>query len=316
MGRQQSVLNPGNLQKSSLLEGWQHTMAKPCEGLHISCIKGLNGGQWSFRSEGPPAFSINILLKGRIQTAFNEGEVMRAEAGSVLLMLSDRHSAGWNIFESQSKDIFCLVSIYLSPMALFSLTGLEIEELRQRTTILSANRKNTDSLLTVLPASSVLQRISSDLLNFIFSYPDDFFSRDLYLRAKAMEMVAHFLRENVSRAKQSIPIPSDRSRLLEAHALLERNYVEDWTVSTLAKTVGLNEKRLQAGFRALYGCSVHTCLSKIRLNAAASLLQKGCSVTDTAAYCGYASLSHFSRAFSKHSGITPKQYAMGFCNQK
>nr|WP_246261829.1 AraC family transcriptional regulator [Azoarcus taiwanensis] len=92
---------------------------------------------------------------------------------------------------------------------------------------------------------------------------------------------------------------------------MEKHYAQEWTVQSLARAVGLNEKRLQQGFRALYGCAVHACLTRIRLNAAIAMLKRGTSVTETAACCGFANLSHFSRMFRGHTGITPKQCALG-----
>ena len=108
-----------------------------------------------------------------------------------------------------------------------------------------------------------------------------------------------------------LPVPGDRQRLIEARALLEQNYGQEWSLQSLARAVGLNEKRLQQGFQALYGCSVHACLTRIRLNAAVAMLKRGTSVTETAACCGFANLSHFSRMFRGHTGITPKQCALG-----
>ncbi|MDR1423796.1 MAG: helix-turn-helix domain-containing protein [Azoarcus sp.] len=61
----------------------------------------------------------------------------------------------------------------------------------------------------------------------------------------------------------------------------------------------------------MFGSSVHACLTRIRIDVAVSMLLRGVSVTETAAACGFASLSHFSRMFHSHTGISPKQYALG-----
>ncbi|WP_302553841.1 helix-turn-helix transcriptional regulator [Comamonas kerstersii] len=126
-----------------------------------------------------------------------------------------------------------------------------------------------------------------------------------------MEAIACFIQENLEQAEMPLPVPGDRQRLIEARALLEQNYGQEWSLQSLARAVGLNEKRLQQGFQALYGCSVHACLTRIRLNAAVAMLKRGTSVTETAACCGFANLSHFSRLFRTHTGISPKQCALG-----
>lgn len=124
-------------------------------------------------------------------------------------------------------------------------------------------------------------------------------------------MIACFLRENITQQQITLPVPADRALLNEARLMLEKSYGEEWTVQSLSRQIGLNEKRLQSGFHALFGCSVHACLTRIRLDAAVAMLKRGASVTETAASCGFGNLSHFSRIFRHHTGVSPKQCALG-----
>ena len=126
-----------------------------------------------------------------------------------------------------------------------------------------------------------------------------------------MEAIACFLSENITRQEAALPVPGDRRRLFEAREMLEASYAQDWKVSSLARAVGLNENRLQTGFQALFGVSVHACLIRIRIDAAVRMLMGGASVTDTAYAVGFSHLSHFSRTFRNHTGVSPKQCAMG-----
>ncbi|THF64802.1 helix-turn-helix transcriptional regulator [Pseudothauera nasutitermitis] len=312
----QPALDPSKLEEDGLTgvrEDWRHAMHvyQPCEGLHISCINGRPGSKWDFRAEGPPAFSVNILLEGRIQTAFDDGAVLNAQASSAILMASGQHTSGWDVLDGKSDGIFRMVSIHMPQTAMDSLTGLQMDNLRKRVCTIAGDQPHIDAFLGVAPASSSLQRVAYDLLGFGCTYPGPCISRDLYLRAKALEAIACFLRENLAQQEMTLPVPADRPRLIEARALLERTYGEDWSVQSLARVVGLNEKRLQSGFQALFGCSVHACLTRIRIDAAVTLLQRGISVTETASTVGFANLSHFSRVFRSHTGISPKQCALG-----
>ena len=108
-----------------------------------------------------------------------------------------------------------------------------------------------------------------------------------------------------------LPVPADRQRLLQAKSRLESSYGQNWTVPALASAVGLNEKRLQSGFQSLFGLSIHAQLTQIRMDAAADMLAKGASVTETAYAVGFSSLSHFSKAFRSIRGMAPKQWALG-----
>lgn len=313
---EQPTLEPRKLQEEGLShvhEKWRHAihMYQPCEGLCISCINGRPGNNWAFQAEGPPAFSVNILLEGRMQAAFDDGAVLDARAGSAILMATGQYATGWDVLDGKSESTFRMVSIHMPQTAMGNLTGLNMDDLRQRACAIAGNQNHIDAFLGVTHTSSSLQRIAGELLGFGCSYPGACISRDLYLRAKAFEIIACFLRENLTQQPPMLPVPADRPRLTEARALLEQNYGNEWSVQTLAHAVGLNEKRLQAGFQALYGISVHACLTRIRIDAAITLLQRGTSVTETAALVGFAHLSHFSRMFRNHTGISPKQCALG-----
>jgi len=311
-----SALEPSTLRADGLEgvhEGWKHAMNmhRPHEGLCINCINGRPGSEWSFRAEGPPAFSVNILLEGRMQAAFDDGAVLDAQANSTILMATGQHAAGWDVLDDKPEGAFRMVSIHVPQAAMASLTGLQMDDLRRRMYTTAGEQRHVDAFLGVIPASSSLRRVACDLIGFSCIDPGPRISRNLYLHAKALEAIACFLRENLTWHEMTLPVPADRPRLLEARALLEQTYGEDWSVLSLARAVDLNEKRLQSGFQALFGNSVHACLARIRIDAAATLLLRGVSVTETAATCGFSSLSHLSRMFRSHTGISPKQYALG-----
>ncbi|TBV08102.1 helix-turn-helix transcriptional regulator [Stutzerimonas kirkiae] len=312
----QPALEPTQLQQDGLQsvdERWRHAMYlhQPCEGLYVSCINGRPASQWAFRAEGPPAFSINILLEGRIQTALDDGSVLDVRSGSAILMASGQHVSGWDVLDGKSEGAFRLASIHIPQAVMSSLTGLEMDELRSRAHAIGGSQSHIDAFLAAIPASSGLRRVASDLIGLSSGHPGACLARDLYLRAKAFEAIACFVQENLTRRQAALPVPGDRARLVEARALLEQGYEQNWTLQTLSRAVGLHEKRLQSGFQALFGGSVHACLTRIRINAAITQLQRGVSVTETAFNCGFANLSHFSRVFRSHTGLSPKQCAMG-----
>lgn len=316
----QPAFEPCKLQECGLTgvpEEWQPVVHvhQPCEGLYITCLNGRPGTQWAFRSEGASAFSMNMLLEGRMQTAFDDGSVLDAGAGSVTLMASGEYAAGWNVLDGKAESAFRMVNIHLPQQHMNRLIGLAMDELRTRMHTKFASQQHIDASLGVMAASGNLRRVAGDLLGFACTYPGPCLSRDLYLRAKAFEALACFLQENLAEHEPSLPVPADRPRLIEARALLERCHGNEWSVQLLARTVGLNEKRLQSGFQALFGCSVHACLTHIRINAAIAMLRSGASVTETAGAVGFSSLSHFSRVFRTQTGLAPKQCAQGLVRQ-
>ena len=77
----------------------------------------------------------------------------------------------------------------------------------------------------------------------------------------------------------------------------------------LAIAVGLTEKRLNAGFRLLFGTTVFEALRNERLEHARQALQsERVSLKDVAFRVGYNHVANFSTAFSARFGATPRQY--------
>ena len=56
----------------------------------------------------------------------------------------------------------------------------------------------------------------------------------------------------------------------------------------------------------MYGTTIFDFFQSQRMEHAKYLLyEKGCSVTEVSASLGYSSISHFSTAFKKHTGLKP-----------
>jgi transcriptional regulator GlxA family with amidase domain len=94
--------------------------------------------------------------------------------------------------------------------------------------------------------------------------------------------------------------------VLNIIALMEENLEAPPTRATLAARVNLSVRQLERHFVKHLGMSVAHMFLTIRLDHAAHLLRTtGTSVTDVALACGFASSSHFSRAFKAHFGSSP-----------
>ena len=91
-------------------------------------------------------------------------------------------------------------------------------------------------------------------------------------------------------------------------------FVQEWDV--LAQKAGYRARELadlcQASLRTLeryfqkhYGVTVSEWLRELRLNQAYSVLKTGKSVKEVAFEHGYKQVSHFSREFKSHFGVSP-----------
>lgn len=99
---------------------------------------------------------------------------------------------------------------------------------------------------------------------------------------------------------------SERDKIQEARLILDRNIDQPHTIRELARKVAINECYLKKGFKTIVGKTIHEYQQELRINKAKGLLQQeGRSVTDVANILGFSSISHFSTAFKRVTGMKP-----------
>ncbi|HSC53726.1 MAG TPA: AraC family transcriptional regulator [Phnomibacter sp.] len=97
-----------------------------------------------------------------------------------------------------------------------------------------------------------------------------------------------------------------REAIAKARELLLKHIGDPITIKELARKVATNECYLKKGFKEMFGTTIFDFYQSQRMEHAKYLLyDKGLSVTDVSALLGYSSISHFSTAFKKHTGIKP-----------
>jgi AraC family transcriptional regulator len=99
---------------------------------------------------------------------------------------------------------------------------------------------------------------------------------------------------------------SDREKIMKAREILIQHIGEPITIKELSRKVAINECYLKKGFKELFGTTVFDFYQNQRMEHARYLLyEKGLSVTEVSMMLGYSSISHFSTAFKKHTGLKP-----------
>lgn len=96
----------------------------------------------------------------------------------------------------------------------------------------------------------------------------------------------------------------------EAVTYMEKHYNNDrLTVEEVADVCRLNRSYFSRLFREKMGCPPQEFLIRLRLSKAAEMMTASrASIGSIAAMCGYANQLHFSRAFRKHYGISPREW--------
>ena len=99
---------------------------------------------------------------------------------------------------------------------------------------------------------------------------------------------------------------ADRDKITKAREVLLQHIGEPLTIKELSRKVAINECYLKKGFKEMFGTTIFDFYQSQRMEHAKYLLyDKGLSVTEVSMLLGYSSISHFSTAFKKHTGIKP-----------
>ena len=99
---------------------------------------------------------------------------------------------------------------------------------------------------------------------------------------------------------------ADREKIIRSREILLQHIGEPLTIKELSRKVAINECYLKKGFKELFGTTIFDFYQSQRMEHARYLLyEKGLSVTDVSLLLGYSSISHFSTAFKKQTGLKP-----------
>ena len=100
----------------------------------------------------------------------------------------------------------------------------------------------------------------------------------------------------------------DRRMLTKARDLILQDPGRDFkSLKSFALELGTNTHKLKYGFREMFGTSVYRFLKCERLRKAKILVQYGDeSIKCIAHSCGFKSVAHFTRSFSKEFGSPPR----------
>ena len=132
----------------------------------------------------------------------------------------------------------------------------------------------------------------------------------LWYQSKALELMAHFLfapkdPEFFCMRQKRVA----RERVERVKEILARDLANPPTLEMLGQQVGCSPFYLSRIFSREVGLTIPQYLRNLRMERAAELLRSGrYNVTEAATEVGYASLSHFSKAFCETIGCCPVLY--------
>ena len=103
----------------------------------------------------------------------------------------------------------------------------------------------------------------------------------------------------------------EREKILDAKKILDSNQDKNVKIRELSRMVAINECYLKKGFKAVTGKTIHDYQQEMRIDKAKQMLgAEGATVTEVADKLGYSSISHFSTAFKRVTGMKPCELLM------
>jgi AraC family transcriptional activator of pyochelin receptor len=137
--------------------------------------------------------------------------------------------------------------------------------------------------------------------------------RPIYIKGKIYELLSYYFSTNSETDNEHCPYVANEetvSKIKRAKEIIIEEMNNPPSLNDLAKTVGLNIKKLKTDFKEYYGVPVFTFLLNYKMELAKELLQEQqLNVNEVSTHIGYSTSSHFIAAFKRKYGITPKQFA-------
>lgn len=95
----------------------------------------------------------------------------------------------------------------------------------------------------------------------------------------------------------------------EAITFIEHNYRRELTVEEIAAVCKLNRSYFSKLFKEFTGCTPQEFIIRLRLSKAAERMKHtNESIGEISVQCGYPNQLHFSRAFKKRYGVSPREW--------
>ncbi len=170
------------------------------------------------------------------------------------------------------------------------------------------NFKHRSSFTKILPLCGKTRMVLEGVLNH--TYSDSL--ENIYINAQTQMLLLYSL--DCMLGEKEIDVvnckflanEADREKIIKAREILVQHIGEPITIKELSRKVAINECYLKKGFKELFGTTVFDFYQSQRMEHAKYLLyEKGLSVTEVSLLLGYSSISHFSTAFKKHTGLKP-----------
>ena len=135
--------------------------------------------------------------------------------------------------------------------------------------------------------------------------------KKIFLLSKSIEILAlqaQAIQRSQGTGEPFLKTNYDKEQIVFARDFIVEHVDNPPSLSELSRIAGINEYKLKKGFKATFNNTVFGYLTDYRLELAKRALAEGEKTASEIAFdLGYSSLQHFSGAFKKKFGMSPKQ---------
>jgi AraC-like DNA-binding protein len=171
------------------------------------------------------------------------------------------------------------------------------------------NFRHQSSFSRMLPLCAKMRTTIEALLNH--NYADTL--ENIFINAQTQILLLYSMECMLGIKEDEAPISckflnneADRDKISLAREILIQHIGDPITIKELSRKVAINECYLKKGFKEMFGSTIFDFYQNQRMEHARYLLyEKGLNVSEVSAMLGYSSISHFSTAFKKHTGLKP-----------
>jgi AraC-like DNA-binding protein len=136
----------------------------------------------------------------------------------------------------------------------------------------------------------------------------------LFLESKALALLLCFKKANTTTTLPDctsckfLNKPIEKEKILKAREIILSRISSPPTIQELSLEIGMNQCYLKKGFKEIFSVTVYDFIQSERMNKAKMLIMfSNLSVSEIASVIGFSSISNFSNAFKKFSGVFPSE---------
>ncbi|HZW76773.1 MAG TPA: AraC family transcriptional regulator [Flavobacteriaceae bacterium] len=153
---------------------------------------------------------------------------------------------------------------------------------------------------------------TADVFNEMNDFVGQPFEKNIFIHSKTYEILNIQLMEyhdaQLDGGQQSVLLKREVDSIYKASKIIDENLASMGTIQELAREVGLNVNKLQAGFKSIFNTTVNGYIQDRRLLEASSLIKNtDLSFSEIAYKVGISSKSYFSKIFRDRYGKTPSE---------